>query len=161
MWALGNRFEITSALPVDVDALWAHCSSMEGVGRELRPLLRMTYPDGAESLVPQPFVPGERLFRSTILLFGVLPVDWSDLTLVELDVGSRFLERSPMATQRLWEHERLLEPFENGTRITDRLTWEGKTPALTRLFAAFVPLLFRWRHHRLGQIFGAVAHGIE
>lgn len=153
MLDVSGTFEIASTLPVNARELWEHCSSMEGVSRELWPLLRMTYPDGAESLVPEPFVPGRQLFRSTLLLFGALPVDRSDLTLVELEVGRRFLERSPMATQRFWEHERLLEPVPEGTRITDRLLWEGKSRALTELYAVFVPLLFRWRHRRLRQLF--------
>ena len=152
---MSGTFEIASTLPVSAAELWKHCSSMRGVGRELWPLLRMTYPEGADSLVPEPFVPGQQLFRSTLLLFGALPVDRSDLTLVELEVGRRFLERSPMTTQRLWEHERVLEPVPNGTRITDRLLWEGKSRALTELYSIFVPLLFKWRHHRLRRIFGA------
>ena len=53
---------------------------MKGVSRELWPLLRMTYPDGAESLAEDPFVPGRALFRSKLLLFGAVPIDWSELT---------------------------------------------------------------------------------
>ncbi len=127
---------------------------MKGVGRELWPLIRMTYPEGAESLVPEPFVPGEALFRSRLLLFGFLPIDRSNLTLVEMQPGRRFLERSPMATQELWEHERLLEPVAEGTRITDRLKWQGRFPGATAMFGLAVPILFRWRHRRLKRIFG-------
>ncbi len=149
-----DQFEISSLLPAEIDAVWEHCSSMKGVSRELWPLLRMTYPKGAESLLVDPFVPGKLLFRSRLFLFGFLPVDRSDLTLVELEPGRRFLERSSMATQRSWQHERLLEPVRHGTRITDRLEWQGRFPGATAAFAATVPVLFKWRHHRLKQIFG-------
>jgi ligand-binding SRPBCC domain-containing protein len=133
---------------VGVDALWAHCGSMVGVGKELWPFLRMTY------IVRDPFRAGERLFRSRLLLFGVLPVDYSDLTLVEVEPGRRFLERSPMLTQQSWEHERVLEPVAGGTQITDRLKWEGKARVLTAAYGLAVPLLFRWRHFRLQRLFG-------
>ena len=148
-----SSFSISSILPADVDSVWAHCSSMKGVSRELWPLIRMTYPEHAESLIPEVLVPGRPLFRSTLLLAGLVPIDWSDLTLVELDPGRRFLERSTMATQRIWEHERLLEPMTQGTRITDRLRWQGRFPAATGMFGLAVPILFRWRHRRLRQIF--------
>jgi len=149
-----NSFEISSVLQADVDAIWTHCSSMKAVSRELRPLIRMTYPSGADSIAVDPFVPGKVLFRSWLLLFGFVPVDRSDLTLVEMDRGRRFLERSPMLSQELWEHERLLESVAEGTRVTDRLEWHGRFPGASATFALTVPILFRWRHRRLRKIFG-------
>ncbi|UCH28804.1 MAG: hypothetical protein JSV06_11065, partial [Myxococcales bacterium] len=149
-----SGFQISSTLLADVDAVWAHTSSMKGVTQELWPLMRMTYPKGAESLVPDPFVPGETLFRSRLLLFGLIPIDRSDLSLVEIQPGRRFLERSPMATQRVWEHERVLEPVAEGTRVTDRLRWRGRFPGATTMFGIAVPILFKWRHRRLMRIFG-------
>lgn len=148
-----NTFEISTTLHAPAPEVWAHCSSMEGVSFELWPLLRMTYPKTRNSLVSGPVEPGKRLFRSWLLLFGWLPVDWSDLTLVEIEPGRRFLERSPMATQRLWIHERALEPVEEGTRVVDRLQWEGRLPGAGAVFGVAVPLLFRWRHRRLKQLF--------
>jgi hypothetical protein len=60
-----------------------------------------------------------------------------------------------MATLRIWEHERLLEPIAGGgTRVTDRLAWRGRFPGAETVFAFTVPVLFRWRHRRLKQIFG-------
>ena len=49
---------------------------------------------------------GERLFRSWILLFGVLPIDYDDITLVSIEPGRGFHERSSMLSMRVWEHER-------------------------------------------------------
>ena len=60
-----------------------------------------------------------------------------------------------MASQRVWEHERLLEPIAGGTRVTDRLIWRGRFPGAEAAFAFAVPMLFKWRHHRLKRIFGA------
>jgi hypothetical protein len=47
----------------------------------------------------------QRAFRSWIFALGVVPIDYDDLTFVELEWGRRFLERSPMLTQREWQHE--------------------------------------------------------
>ena len=149
-----SSFEISSVLSADTDSVWTHCTSMNGVSRELWPLIRMTYPAGHEALVGDSFVEGKPLFRSYLLLLGIIPIDRSDLTLVEVDPGRRFLERSPMASQQLWEHERLLEPTTEGTRVTDRLRWRGRLPGAGAAFALAVPLLFRWRHRRLQRIFG-------
>ncbi|MBT8480533.1 MAG: hypothetical protein HKP36_02995 [Myxococcales bacterium] len=102
----------------------------------------------------EPFVAGQRLFRSTILLCGIVPIDRTDLTLIELQPGRRFLERSPMATQRIWQHERLLEPVPAGTCITDRLEWQGRFPGSSATFALAVPFVFKWRHRRLKRLLG-------
>ena len=49
-----------------------------------------------------------------------MPFDYDELTLVRLDPGRGFLERSRMLSQRLWEHERTLEPSgEGGCLVTD------------------------------------------
>ena len=70
-------------------------------------------------------------------------MDRTDVTIVELEPGRRFLERSAMATQQVWEHERLLEPVVERTRITDRLRWRGRFTCATMAFALAVPPLFQ------------------
>jgi hypothetical protein len=98
---------------------------------------------------------GEVLGRSWILLFGVVPVEYDDLRLVELEPGRRFLERSQMATLHLWQHERIVEPVGEGScRVTDRLVFELRRPLAVlpgaqRLARAIVAALFRHRHRRL------------
>ncbi|TMB59565.1 MAG: hypothetical protein E6J56_00050 [Deltaproteobacteria bacterium] len=82
---------------------------MEGISRELWPILRMTAPRGVKSIGDVPIEPGNPLFRSWILLFGLIPIDRSDLTLLSLDVGQRFVEQSPMLSMSLWRHVRTLE----------------------------------------------------
>ena len=63
---------------------------------------------------------GAPLGRSWILLGGLIPVDFDDLRLVELEPGRRFLERSRTLTFSLWQHERVVEPEGEGScRVTD------------------------------------------
>lgn len=151
-----GRFEIRSRLAADAPTVWAHASSLEGVNRELAPLCRMTFPAHARVLTAETVPLGQRLFRSWVLLGGVLPVDYDDLVLVELEPGRRFLERSTLATQRQWEHERTLTPVAGGVELTDRLRFEPRLGWMLGASRAVVRTLFTHRHRRLRAIFGTL-----
>jgi RimJ/RimL family protein N-acetyltransferase len=149
------HFEVSSGLAASPEAVWEHATRPSGVNDELTPLVRMTFPRRLARLDPETVELGRPLGRCWLLLFGVLPVDWDDLTLVEIEPGRRFLERSSMLTQRIWEHERLVIPEGSGARLVDRV---GFTPRLTwlgRLQAPIFRLVFRHRHRRLRRRFGA------
>ena len=146
------QFEIESTLGTSPESLWAHSTTPSGVNSEFWPLLRMTFPDGAHDF-SEAWRPGVRLFRSWILLFGFLPVDYDDLTLVEVEPGKRFLERSSMATQHLWQHERTLIPVHGQTVLRDRIAFEAKIPALAPIHRFVFHQVFRYRHYRLSRIF--------
>jgi ligand-binding SRPBCC domain-containing protein len=150
------RFEITSVLDAPPPEVWERVASAEGINHELMPLLRMTVPRGSRTLDAATIPLGRKAFRSWVLLFGVIPFDYDDLTLVRLDPERGFLERSTMLTQRLWEHERTLEPVPQGTRLTDRLRFEPRFPP-RRPQRAFVARIFRHRHRRLRRHFGGDA----
>jgi len=140
--------EVTSLVAAPREAVWARVSTFDGVNHELGPLLRMTAPHGA--VIDPAAVPiGERWFRSRLLLFGVLPVDYDDLTLIALEPGSRFHERSAMRSMRVWEHERRLDDAPGGTQVTDRLTFVPRVPVAQGLQRALVVATFRRRHRRL------------
>jgi ligand-binding SRPBCC domain-containing protein len=150
-----RSFSFTSDLDAPADVLWAHATTIRGVNREFVPFLRMTAPPGADAIDQTTVKLGERLFRSWILLFGFLPVDYDDLTIVELEPGRRFLERSPMLTQRLWTHERIVEPRgEGGCSLTDRIGFEPKIAALGGAQLPMFRTIFAYRHHRLVRLFG-------
>jgi hypothetical protein len=101
-----------------------------------------------------------RLGRSWILLFGVLPVDYDDLGLERIDPGRGFLERSTMLSQRLWEHERTIEPLaDGGCTVSDRVAWEPRLPLPGRLLRPLFGAFFRHRHRRLRRHFGGADGG--
>ena len=131
-------------------------TSMRGVNRELFPLARMTYPRGLAVLEPGRVPLGTRAFRSWILALGALPIDYDDLTFVALE-PCRFLERSPMLTQREWRHERVVEPAPGGSIVTDRIRLVPRLAALGPLFALVFRLAFRLRHRNLRRIFGTAS----
>ena len=135
--------------------VWDRVSTFEGVNDELRPLMRMTAPAHIRQLDPSQVRPGERLFRSWILLFGVLPVDYDDITLVSIEPGRGFHERSSMLSMRVWEHERTLEAAGGSSCVVrDRLSFEPRVPGTGRLVRPVVAALFRHRHRRLERRFG-------
>jgi hypothetical protein len=97
---------------------------------------------------------GRRLCRSFVLLGGVLPIDYDDLTLVRLDPPAGFLERSSMLSQRVWEHERTLEQTPEGCVLTDRISYAPRIPLPATLSRAVYARVFRHRHRRLRRRFG-------
>jgi len=118
---------VASRLTAQPERVWQAVTTADGINGELRPFLRMTVPRGLDRLDLGSVRPGQRLGRSWILLLGVLPFDYDDITLVRIEEGRGFLERSRMLTQRTWEHERTLEPAGQGEcLVRDRLRWEPR-----------------------------------
>ena len=83
--------------------------------------------------------------RAWLRLFGVIPFDYDHLTIVELEAGKRFLERSTMLSMRRWEHERTLTPVPGGTRVHDRVILEPRLPipGLAAILARLVDRLLQ------------------
>ena len=147
--------EQTSEVARPAAEVWARAVSEEGINYELSPILRMTMPRGLAGKTIDEVEVGVALGRSWILLGRVLPVDYDDLCLAELEPGRRFLERSKTATFDPWQHERIVEAVdERSCRVTDRLSFELKPwiawiPGSARIATAIVRFLFRHRHRRL------------
>lgn len=113
----------------------------------------MTFPSGISDLTAASR-PGERLCRSWLLLAGVVPIEYDDIVFEEVEPGRRFLERSALFTQRVWEHERTIESASNGCRITDRVRFVPRLPWLAALYGQVFKAVFRWRHRNLRRLFG-------
>ncbi len=146
------EFSQSSVLSATPDTVWRHAVNPDGINSEFRPFLRMTFPAGVGDLVDN-WQPGRRLFRSWILLAGVLPVEYDDIVMEEVEPGRRFLERSSMFMQRVWEHERVIEPVGRGCRITDRVCFTPRVPGTGLLFLPVFRGVFGWRHRNLRRMF--------
>jgi ligand-binding SRPBCC domain-containing protein len=149
-------FQIQSELATPADTVWASITSPAGINYELMPLMRMTMPEGLGGATLDDVPLRNLLGRSWILLGGLIPVEYDDLTITERGPGHRFFEQSRMLTQKQWWHERFVEPLPGGCRVVDRLHWQGRVAPFGRLYAAIVPRLFRHRHQRLRTRFGAL-----
>jgi hypothetical protein len=150
--------EQSSIVGVSAADIWRRATSPEGINDELSPILRMTVPRGLRGRTIDDVEVGVPLGRSWILLGRLVPVDYDDLCLAELEPGRRFLERSRTASFDLWQHERVVEPLgEASCQVTDRLgfelkPWAARVPGSARLAAAIVRFLFRHRHRRLARL---------
>jgi ligand-binding SRPBCC domain-containing protein len=148
------EFEVRSRLDASPGRVWERIITPEGINDELSPIVRMTIPRDLTRLDPAEVPLGRPLGRSWILLFGLIPFDYDDITLVRLEPGRGFLERSTMLSQRLWEHERTLDLASPGCRLTDRVRFEPRGPLPARLLKPIFRAVFRHRHRRLRRHFG-------
>jgi hypothetical protein len=146
---------VSSRLGASPAQVWERVITPEGIRDEMHPYLRMTLPPGVERLDPESIELGKKLGRSWILLFGLLPFDYDDITLERLEPGRGFLERSRMLSQRIWEHERTLEPTpDGGCLITDRVSWQPRLGLPGGPLRPVITWFFGHRHKRLRRHFG-------
>jgi ligand-binding SRPBCC domain-containing protein len=147
------RFSVSSIVPAPPDVVWQRVASFEGVNHELMPIVRMTAPHAMRRIDPAVVPLGRRWFRSWILLFGVVPLDYDDLLIRSIEPGRGFHEDSTMLSQRRWVHRRRLAPAGDGTRITDDVEFEPRLPGIGRPLAVVFRAVFRHRHRRLAAFF--------
>ena len=142
-----NHVEV-SAAPATV---WDRIVDPEGINHEMRPWMTMSMPRGTSELSVETIPLGRPVGRAWLRLFGLIPFDYDHLTIVELEPGRRFLERSTMLSMRRWEHERTLTPVPGGTRVHDRVVLEPRVPipGLAAILASLVDAFFKHRQRRL------------
>lgn len=145
--------EQVSVVDAPVDAVWARVTSFVGIRDELAPWLSMSVPRGAEDLDVTTVPLGRPIGRSWITVLGIIPVDYDDLTIVGLEPGRSFHERSTLWSASRWEHERVLTPVDDRTEVHDRLTFVSRLPVGTGFHAGVVRRLFEHRHRRLARHF--------
>jgi hypothetical protein len=148
-----KRLRFSSVLAAPPADVWARITSQAGLDHEFLPLMRMRFPSAYRGATIETLPVGEPVGRAWLLLGGVVPVDYDDLCLVEVEPGRRFLERSTLGSARTWEHERTVEAqADGGSVLTDRLAFEPRVPG--PLGERAVQLLFNHRHRRLRAWFG-------
>ena len=152
---MGTTLSFESTLAASPETVWAWITSFDGISKEMAPVLQFSTPKGVRDIASISFEPGVPMFRSWIRLGGVLPVDFSDLTLLSLSPGKGFVEQSRMGSMRLWRHERTIFPVETGCRVTDTLTVEPRFGG--RFAVAFVRRFFTHRHNMLRKHLGVYA----
>ncbi len=148
------RLEFRTVLAKAPAECWTWATSVDGISAELAPVMRMSTPKGVRNLLDLKPVMGKPLFRSWVYLFGIIPIDRSDLTLIELEPGRRFLEQSPMLSMKLWRHERTIDPVAGGASsvLTDRLEFEPRF--LPGIVEKLIRTVFTRRHQILRQQLG-------
>ena len=144
-----GELEVSSVVAADAERVWRDATSLAAINAELMPLLKMTSPRRWSGRTLDEVPLGQRLFRSWLLLLGVIPVDYDDICIIEIGPGYRFLKRSEMMSASTWEHERIVVEELPGTcRITDRVRFTARWLPLGPLLRGFVPRVFAHRHSR-------------
>ena len=148
-------FSRQSELNVSVEAFLATIT-MEGVNAELGPIVRMTAGgEWAESPILE-WPTGQALFKSWVLFLGILPIDRHSCLLEAVYPGVGFLESSSTTTNSVWRHERTVEAIDGGCRVTDRVSYESRSPLVGWVFKPVYEAVFAHRHRYLKKTFGVV-----
>ncbi|MDT5111925.1 MAG: hypothetical protein QOK33_4272 [Mycobacterium sp.] len=82
------------------EAVWQRVVTPDGINDELRPVMTMSMPRGAEFLTVDNVPVGVPIGRAWLRLLGVLPFDYDYLTIAELEPGRHFREESTMLSGR-------------------------------------------------------------
>jgi ligand-binding SRPBCC domain-containing protein len=146
------RRTFSSRLQASPATVWDWITSFDGIAREMAPYLRMSSPMGVTRIDVDQIVPGQRLFRSWIKLFGLIPIDYSDLTLVRVEPGVGFVEESPMGTMHRWRHARRITPEGQGAVLCDELEFEPRMAGW--LTVKVIEAFFTHRHRKLRRCLG-------
>lgn len=156
-----HEIELSSVLDAQADVVWRRVTGFAGINDELMPLMRMTSPARWRGHSIEDAPTGERVFRSWLLLLGVVPIDYDDICIAEIGPGHRFLERSEMMSASVWEHERTVTDLAEGScRITDRVRFVPRRAIVGPVLRWFVPRLFAHRHRRLRRRFAGSPEGV-
>jgi ligand-binding SRPBCC domain-containing protein len=148
--------ERRSVVNAPADEVWARVVTPEGINDEMRPVMTMSLPRGAESLTVDNIPMGIPVGRAWLRLFGVLPFDYDYLTIAELEPGRRFREESTMGSMSTWRHERTVTTDGPQTSVIhDRVSFRLRAGLrlATPLVAPGIGALFSHRHRRLQRHF--------
>lgn len=122
-------------------------TSFAGINREMKPYLSMSAPLGIKNIDDVEIELDKTLFRSAIKLFGIIPIDYSDLKFIKFETGVGFVEQSNMGSMRLWKHDRRIAKSSAGCTLVDTLTFEPKIFGAVLNMA--VRAFFSHRHTKL------------
>ena len=151
-------FRAKSVVPAPATEVWRVVTSPEGINFELMPVMRMTVPAQLKAKAIGEMALRQKIGRSWFFLLGLIPIDYDDITIAELEDGRRFLERSTMMSMSAWEHERTLVDRDGGCEVSDRITFKmrpplGWVPGAHAVIGTLLRWLFGHRHRRLARWF--------
>ncbi len=145
---------LTMQLPLRADRseVWAAVSTVAGINKEVRPLLRNTDPTHGAPFDTEPWrVSAPVLWQ---LGLGFIPVDRHRVEMVALPDGRGFRESSSSWWHRVWWHERTLLDDSGGCIVRDDVEIEPRLRMADPIMAWSVRWMFRRRHRHLRRQFG-------
>ena len=127
--------------------------NFEGVNYELSPIVYMTTPKEWKSKLLLKAPVNEIIFNSVILLFKFIPIDIHRLYLAEI-FGNGFKETSSSILMKYWNHNRTIENYEQGSILTDEISFKTRIPLLDIILKPIYINVFKHRHKKLKLKFG-------
>ncbi len=138
-------------LPASASTVLAGVLTPAGVNAELHPWLSMRFPAPLPAQL-QALPLHTRLGRCWLLLFGLIPVDYDDLSFNAIHHDG-FEENSVLFSQRLWTHTRRVTPLPQGCELSDELRFTPRLPGTGWLSLLIIRQLFNWRHRQLRRLY--------
>ncbi len=144
---------VSSKLGVPAERFWAE-QSMATVNFELGPWIRMSCPQQWRGLQLKDWNGHAPLFKSWVLLLGLLPIDRHCFGTLALGPNMCFVESSSSWLMRTWRHERIVTDAGAGCEVVDHISFEPRFTWLSAWVKSIYALVFRHRHARLRARFG-------
>ncbi len=151
---------VSSKLGVPADRLWAE-QSMATVNFELGPWIRMSCPQQWRGLRLKDWTGQAPLFKSWVLLLGLLPIDRHCFGTLALGPDLYFVEGSSSWLLRTWRHERGVTRNGAGCEVVDRISFELRLTWISSAVKPIYALVFRHRHARMRARFGTQTAGAK
>ena len=142
------KIEMEITLPVGATQLSNELLNMKGVNSELWPYLKMTAPNNWYEKSIKEWPINQYLFRSKVLLFGILPVDIHRFKFDSVS-NTGFKESSVSLLNSLWCHERTVVSNGSNTSVKDAVYYQSRCGLLGVLIKPAYKLIFKHRHKRL------------
>jgi ligand-binding SRPBCC domain-containing protein len=133
-------FRKVSEVLAPVNMVWELVTIQDGINHEMGPYLKMTMPRAFRGKSIGDVSPGTHIGKSLLLLFGVIPFGYDNITVAQIEPGRMFREESTMTGMRTWIHLRTLEPVDGKTIVTDTITFAPQLPipGLERLLSSIL-----------------------
>ena len=149
------QFTQKSTLTTSPEKLWTDITQFKNINYELMPFARMTCPKHLNTLAPDTIPLDTPLFKSIILLLGIIPIDLHCLQISQFKPQQGFWENSSSMMHRTWQHTRTLTPInEHNTQISDTLLFEPRLPFVGYLLLPIYKMVFENRHQKLIRKYG-------
>jgi hypothetical protein len=143
-------FQLDGVLNVDKERLWRDITDIDSINYELMPLVKMTFPFAIKSIGIENVPLNQLLFKSCILLLGLIPIDVHYLSLENIESNHRFDENSSSWMHHFWKHSRILNQLSNSqVNILDTIHFKPRLLFLGYFLLPIYKVVFQHRHNRL------------
>jgi len=138
-----------SILNIERKRLWDNIHTFERVNFELFPMMKMTTPSAYKIMPLENFPVNVFVFKSIVLLFGLIPIEVSSIRLKFVKKNEGFIEESKMLLSRDWKHTRNLSNVDGKCKLEDIIEVRPRWFLLKPVLWVFIKLLFANRHRRV------------